>query len=64
MKDNYGFFCDEEESREEWLNKCPECDICGEKIQDEYLYDIDGMIYCDECLRDKFRKWREDYENV
>ena len=50
-----------EADQEEQLDKLPKCDICGEPIQDDYLYDIYGDIFCEECLKDKFRKNTEDY---
>lgn len=50
-----------EADQEEQLDKLPKCDICGEPIQDDYLYDIYGDIFCEECLNDKFRKNVEDY---
>ena len=50
-----------EADQEEQLDKLPKCDICGEPIQDDYMYDIYGDIFCEECLKDKFRKSVEDY---
>ena len=28
---------------------------------DDYLYDIDGVLICEECLEQNFRKRIEDY---
>lgn len=42
------------------LDKLPKCDECGEPIQDETYYEIDGYIYCLECL-ENFKKWTEEY---
>lgn len=50
-----------EAEREAQLDRLPKCDICGEPIQDDYLYDINGDIFCEECLKGKFRKSVEDY---
>ena len=36
--------------------RLPECSCCGERIQDEYLYLIDGTILCEDCLNDMYRK--------
>lgn len=41
--------------------KLPHCDICGNAITDHY-YNINGEIYCEECLDDNFRCEAEDYE--
>ena len=47
------------------LEECPECCCCCEHIQDEYLFDFDGDLVCDECLHDyvneKYRKPTERY---
>lgn len=50
----------------QWYEKdyedhCPQCEFCGEYIQDEYLYDIDGDLYCEECMKERFRKPSEKY---
>jgi formylmethanofuran dehydrogenase subunit E len=28
----------------------PKCDECGEHIQEECYYDIEGNVYCEECI--------------
>ena len=33
-----------------WLNSLPVCKWCGEHIQDEYAYQIDGGLVCKSCL--------------
>lgn len=48
--------------REKQLAKRPKCDICGEPIQDDYLYEIQGELICEECLEKHYRKAAEDYE--
>lgn len=45
------------------LQRLPVCAECGEPIQDEECYDIDGELVCAECLRDNHRVWTEDYMN-
>jgi formylmethanofuran dehydrogenase subunit E len=45
---------DAEQERE--AKRLPVCCECGEHIQDEYLYDIDGDLYCGDCMEEKFRK--------
>ena len=46
---------------EDRLDRLPRCIDCGEPIQDEYLYDLNGDIFCEECLKNNFRKNTEDY---
>ena len=50
-----------DEEQQNYLDKLPKCDCCGEHITDEYLYDIDGTLFCEECLKDEFRKNTDDY---
>lgn len=33
-----------------WLDSRPVCDICGEPIQEEFYYDVDGELYCKKCM--------------
>ena len=44
-----------EADRERELKKYPVCCNCGEHIQDDYCYVIQGDIYCSDCLNDDFR---------
>ena len=45
---------------EEWLNSLPVCDCCGEPIQDDFCYEINGDMICEDCLDMHFRKAVED----
>lgn len=42
------------------LDKLPECSYCGEKIQDEFCYEINGELICDDCMDEHHRKGVED----
>lgn len=44
------------DAEDRWLDSRPKCDICGDPIQDEFYYDIDGDKYCEKC------KENYDYE--
>lgn len=48
LKDNYDFFKDYDREQAEWLASRPICASCGEPIQDEYAWPLDGL-YCEEC---------------
>ena len=50
-----------EARRERELRKNPKCAECGERITDEYLFDIEGVLYCQTCMNNNFRKDVEDY---
>lgn len=43
------------------LERIPKCDDCGETIQDEFLYDIDGEVLCKDCVNYRYRKYTDDY---
>ena len=44
------------EEQDRLLALRPVCDECGEHIQDEYMYVIDGKNICPSCLED-YREW-------
>ena len=43
------------------LKSMPKCSHCHNHIQDDYLCDIDGTLYCLECFDENFVKATEDY---
>lgn len=43
-------FLNHDSEQERWLNSRPVCCRCGDHIQDEEAYEIDGDIYCIECV--------------
>lgn len=45
--DEYDF---REHDREVRLLHRPTCDVCGEHIQGDGYYDIDGKIICEDCI--------------
>lgn len=51
-----------EAQQEKALARRPICTYCEQHIQDDYLFDIDGKLYCEECARDLFRHSTENYE--
>lgn len=44
----------------EELAKLPICDCCGEPIQDDSCYEINGEYFCEDCLDMHFRKAVDD----
>lgn len=42
------------------LQRLPVCAECGEPIQDDECYEINGEIICAECLKDNHRRWTDD----
>ena len=63
MKDNLDFYRDYEEQQAKELEKFPVCSVCGEYITDEFYFDIEDEIMCEDCLKDNFRKSTDDYVN-
>ena len=49
-------FANHEAEQEEALKKLPLCEICEERIQDEYGICIDGTWYHEECFNNEYRK--------
>ena len=47
--------------KEAELKKMPKCSHCKEHIQDDYLFDIEGELYCEEHAHELFRKDTADY---
>lgn len=50
-----------EREKEEWLKSRPVCDRCGDPIQDEGMYKIDGYVFCEECWEEYAKEnfWEE-----
>ncbi len=44
-----------EAEHEAWLATRPICEECGERIEDDGYFAVDGKIYCKECMEDKWR---------
>ena len=39
----------------------PVCSNCGEHIQDEEAYYIDGEFICEKCMEREFKVWVDDF---
>ena len=61
IPDNYSQWERHEAEREALLEKFPVCEICGEPIQDNHLWDINGELYHTDCAKCEFLKDTEDY---
>lgn len=48
-----------EQRNAERLKELPVCHACGEHIQGDYRYRIDGVVYCEDCMRDIFEEYNE-----
>lgn len=43
--------------------KLPQCDRCGEPIDDDVYYEIDNEILCEKCMHDMYARSTEDWLN-
>lgn len=61
IPDYNDLFDQHEREQENELEKYPKCDHCGERITDDYFYNIDGTYFHEECLKEEYRKSTSDY---
>lgn len=50
LKDNYDFWRKHDAEQEKRLSKLPKCSECGEPIQEESCYFINGEYICESCM--------------
>ena len=44
-----------DKEQQEWEDRLPHCEHCGEPI-DDFLWEIDDKVLCDDCAREKYRR--------
>lgn len=54
VPDNEDFLRMHEAEQARILSRLPKCACCGEPIQSEYAYEVDGL-YCEDC----FEEWKD-----
>lgn len=54
--DNYDQWERHDREMERRLAARPVCGDCGNPIQDEYWFEVEGEILCEECMHDRYRK--------
>lgn len=57
IPDSYELFRRHDDEAEAILDGLPVCCCCGNHIQDDHYYDVDGEIYCGDCMEDTFRRF-------
>lgn len=55
---DYDRYCAEQERE---MEKYPVCCCCDKSITDDFLFYIEGDIYCEECMKDEFRRPTDDF---
>lgn len=53
--DAYDMWKYRERSQRRKLDTLPTCDRCGEPIQDDYLWRVDGLVLCEDCAANMYR---------
>lgn len=56
IPDNYDIWEAEERRKEHLLERLPECELCGEPIQQEDAVCLCGSWFCDDCLNSNRRE--------
>jgi hypothetical protein len=65
IPDNFSQWASHDREQEALLDKLPQCEEtkCGKTIQDDFYYEIDGEILCEDCMNRRYRKNTEDFVN-
>lgn len=61
IPDSYDLWARHDAEQERALTLLPQCVCCGEPIQEDHCFDINGELYCETCLEDTFRRDTDDY---
>lgn len=59
--DNYSQWENHERRQEARLARRPVCYECGEHIQDDECWEMNGELICTDCLETNHKKCTEDY---
>lgn len=61
VPDNYDQWEAHEARQQKVLEALPQCEECGEPIQDDFYFDINDTIKCEDCMIRDHRKRTEDF---
>ena len=70
IPDNYDILRQHEDRMAQRRLRFPKCSECEERILDEFLYEINGELFCERCMKDSFRQdtdlyiLEEEYEGI
>lgn len=56
IPDNYDQWLAHEARQDQWLSERYVCEYCGQPIQEDFYYEINGDFVCEKCLDKHFRK--------
>ena len=61
VPDNYDLWKSHDAEQQKQLDRLPRCSECERPIQEEFCYEVNGELVCDECMNNNHRKWVDDY---
>lgn len=61
LPDVLDMFHEHDARKEEMLEKMPRCCDCGEHIQEEHLFNVNGDLFCFDCAKANFQRDTKDY---
>lgn len=61
IPDNYDIYCAYEAEQERQMERLPVCCHCDNPITADFLFKIEGDLWCEECMLDEFRKPVDDF---
>lgn len=61
IPDNYDLFKQHDAQQQAELDKLPVCSECGEPIQDDFCFEVNDELICDECMHNNHRKCVDDF---
>ena len=50
-----------DKAQQDWEDGLLHCESCGQPL-DDYMWEIDGEILCEDCAREKYRRRAEVVE--
>lgn len=56
IPDNYELWDRHERELERRLASRPVCEDCGKPIQDDFYFEVEGDILCEECMHGRYCK--------
>ena len=59
--DNYDQFKRHDAKQEAELDRLPRCSECDQPIQDDFCFEVNDELICEECMHDNHRKCVEDF---
>lgn len=61
IPDNYDQFTRHDAQQQAQLDRLPVCSECGEPIQDDFCFEVNDELICDECMHNNHRKCVDDF---